>query len=461
MESPPRDGRVSAEQTGSSLVSRATELPDCDPRRFLAGRDAPRTYWTSPYGPEFAGGGTAARVAGDGDDRFEAVKDAADDLFADLDYDGPEPARPRLFGGFSFHADHEPAPPWQGFGPAEFVLPRTLLTRANGETWLTVSALDASPEAVERELEEVRAALADEIDGAAGDTPTNDRTAAGPGRRGPPGVLATESTTTREEWAEQVAAAVSRIEAGDLRKVTLAQSLRVALAGDVSVPDALARLGESYPDCFRFCFEPTTEGAFFGATPERLATLRGRTVEADALAGSIGRGATPEEDAGLEVRIENSEKMAHEHQLVVDTIRDQLAPVAGEVRVADRRVRKLATIQHLWTPIEADLTESDHVLSIVEALHPTPAVGGLPPGRALQTIRETETFDRGWYAAPVGWFDADGDGTFAVGIRSAVTGESSATLYAGNGIVADSDPDEEYEEVQLKYRPILDELEDE
>ncbi|UPV73827.1 isochorismate synthase [Halorussus limi] len=449
MESPPRDGQVSAEPTGSALVSRAVELPDCDPRPFLAGRDAPRVYWTSPYGPEFAGGGTAARIAADGADRFETVREAADELFEGLDYDGPEAARPRLFGGFAFHEDHDPAPPWQGFGAAEFVLPRTQLTRANGETWLTVSSLNATPEAVERELAEVREALAESRDRANGPD------------AGPPGVVSTTSTTTREEWAEQVSAAVSRIEAGDLRKVTLAQALTAELADEVSIPDALARLGESYPDCFRFCFEPTTDGAFFGATPERLATLRGRTVETDALAGSVGRGDTPEEDAELEASIETSEKMAHEHGLVVETIRDQLSPVSGEVRVADRRVRKLATIQHLWTPIEADLTDNGHVLSIVEALHPTPAVGGLPPEAALRTIRETETFDRGWYAAPVGWFDAAGDGTFAVGLRSAVTDGTSATLFAGNGIVADSDPDEEYEEVQLKYRPILDELEDE
>jgi menaquinone-specific isochorismate synthase len=447
MESPPRDGQVSAEPTGSALVSRATQLPDCDPRSFLVGRDAPRIYWTSPYGPEFAGGGTAARLTADGTSRFEEIREAADDLFAGLDYDGPESARPRLFGGFSFHADHRPAPPWQGFEAAEFVLPRTQLTRVNGETWLTVSARDGAAEAVERELAEVADALADSAAGPSADA-------------GPPGVVATHPTTTREEWAEQVSAAVSRIDAGDLRKVTLAQALAVDLDAEVSVPDALARLGESYPDCFRFCFEPTTEGAFFGATPERLATLRGRTVETDALAGSVGRGDTPEADADLEASIQNSEKMAHEHELVVETIRDQLSPIAGEVRVEDRRVRKLATIQHLWTPIEADLTGADHVLAIVEALHPTPAVGGLPPGTALDTIRETEAFDRGWYAAPVGWFDADGDGTFAVGIRSAVTGERSATLFAGNGIVADSDPDEEYEEVQLKYRPILDELED-
>jgi menaquinone-specific isochorismate synthase len=445
MESPPRDGQVSAEPTGSTLVSRAIELPDCDPRPFLAGRDAPRVYWTSPYGPEFAAGGTAARVTGEGSDRFETVREAAEDLFAGLDYDGPDAARPRLFGGFAFDGNHDPTPPWLGFAGAEFVLPRTQLTRANGETWLTVSACDASAEAVETELAEVREALLE-----APDRPRAD----------PPGVVGTTPTTSRREWAEQVRAAVERIEQGELRKVTLAQALSVELADDASIPDALERLGESYPDCFRFCFEPTTEAAFFGATPERLATLRGRTVETDALAGSVGRGETPEEDAELEASIRNSEKMAHEHELVVETICDQLGPLSGAVRVEERRVRKLATIQHLWTPVEADLRNDDHVLSIVEALHPTPAVGGLPPETALRTIRETETFDRGWYAAPVGWFDADGDGTFAVGIRSAVASQRSATLFAGNGIVADSDPDEEYEEVQLKYRPILDELEE-
>ena len=444
MESPPRDGQVSAEPTGSALVSRACKLPDCDPRPFLAGRDAPRIYWTSPYGSEIAGGGTAARIAADGPDRFERIRTAADDLFGGLDYEGPESARPRLFGGFSFHHAHDPAPPWQGFGGAEFVLPRTQLTRANGETWLTVSARGAPAADVESELAEVRDAL--------------DRTSV-PSDPGPPGVATTEPTTTREEWARQVRTAVERIERGDLRKVTLAQALSAELIDEISIPDALARLGESYPDCFRFLFEPTTEAAFFGATPERLATLRGGTVETDALAGSVGRGDTPEEDAELEASIRNSEKMDLEHELVVETVRDQLAPLSETVRVADRRVRKLATIQHLWTPIEADLPESGHVLSIVEALPPTPAVGGLPPEEALRTITETETFDRGWYAAPVGWFDAAGDGTFAVGIRSAVARDRSATLFAGNGIVADSDPDEEYEEVQLKYRPILDELE--
>jgi menaquinone-specific isochorismate synthase len=119
----------------------------------------------------------------------------------------------------------------------------------------------------------------------------------------------------------------------------------------------------------------------------------------------------------------------------------------------------LTNIQHLQTPITARLDEQTHVLELVEALHPTPAVGGLPRDQALEVIAETETFERGWYAAPVGWFDAAGDGEFAVGIRSGVASDRSATLYAGNGIVADSDPHAEWNEIQPKYRPILDELE--
>jgi Isochorismate synthase len=149
----------------------------------------------------------------------------------------------------------------------------------------------------------------------------------------------------------------------------------------------------------------------------------------------------------------------HEHELVAETVREQLEPFAASVSAGDRRVRRLATVQHLHTPITAELSADRHVLELVEALHPTPAVGGLPPARALETIHETEPFDRGWYAAPVGWIDAAGNGAFAVAIRSAVATRRLATLFAGVGVVADSDPDREWDEIQLKYRPILDELE--
>jgi menaquinone-specific isochorismate synthase len=145
--------------------------------------------------------------------------------------------------------------------------------------------------------------------------------------------------------------------------------------------------------------------------------------------------------------------------VVLEAVRDQLEPYASSVETGERRVRQLATVQHLETPVRAQLDRERHVLDLVETLHPTPAVGGMPQAAALETIRETEAFDRGWYAAPVGWIDAAGDGHFAVAIRSAVARDRSVTLFAGAGIVADSDPDREWGELRLKYRPILDELE--
>ncbi|MDL5361129.1 isochorismate synthase MenF [Halalkalicoccus sp. NIPERK01] len=453
MTVPHRDGSVVAplEGEGATLVSRARELADLSYRSFLAGRSPPRVYWAAPDGLEIVGGGAAVRLRAGGPDRFETLREDAGRLFSTLDTalasggDLPAPARPRAFGGFSFHAGHGPTPPWAGFPAAEFVVPRVQLTRTDETTWLTVSEYgpDAEADGVETELDRVRSELAA-------------HPAMQPSGRSP-GIAATRLTTPRDEWCRQVSEATDRIAATDLRKVVLAQSLEVDLETDIEIPDVLERLRRTYPECYRFLIEPTETAGFFGAPPERLVSLSGRRVETEALAGSAARGGTPEEDHALMTSLLESEKIQHEQGVVVDTIREQLEPL-GEVRVADQTVKRLATIQHLRTPIRADLAADDHVLSIVEALHPTPAVGGLPPEAAWATIRETETFERGWYAAPVGWFDAAGDGEFAVAIRSGVASDETVTLFAGNGIVADSDPDEEWEEVQLKYRPILDAL---
>jgi menaquinone-specific isochorismate synthase len=328
------------------------------------------------------------------------------------------------------------------------VLPRVQLTFADNGTWLTVNA--AGPDAA---VDVVEDRLADEVERLA----ALDDDATDPPR---PGITQTRRTTSREAWRESVEAAVARIRGADLQKVVLAQALEADLSNEFPRAATLKRLAEKYPDCHRYFFEPDDGGsAFFGATPERLVSLRGRTVETDALAGTTGRGETPEEDEWLARELLDDAKNVHEHELVADTVREQLEPFAASISAGERRVRRLATVQHLHTPITAELRDERHVLDLVEALHPTPAVGGLPPDRALETIHETEPFDRGWYAAPVGWIDAAGNGAFAVAIRSAVATPRRATLFAGVGLVADSDPDREWDEIQLKYRPILDELE--
>jgi menaquinone-specific isochorismate synthase len=351
-----------------------------------------------------------------------------------------------LFGGFAFHhGDHDgDSSPWDAFSGAAFFLPEVQLTVHDGEQWLTAAASGekAAKRATDR-LEEWRERLSES------EPAPSDR----------PGISATERDPSKTAWCTQVTDALDSIERGELRKVVLAQSLRATLGQTLSIPAVLSRLAETYPDCYRFMFSPTEESSFFGATPERLVSVRGRTVRTEALAGSTGRGETPTEDDWLAAELLDSEKDIHEHELVADAIREQLAPFVRTIQTGDRNIRQLATVQHLSTPITAELDDDEHILSLVEALHPTPAVGGLPPDVALQTIRETETFDRGWYAAPIGWIDGSGDGTFAVGIRSAVTEKHTATMFAGAGIVADSDPSREWDEVQLKYRPMLDELE--
>ncbi|MFC7199391.1 isochorismate synthase [Halospeciosus flavus] len=424
------------------LVSRTERLSDASLSSLLRTRYRPHVVWSAPGEPSVVGCGAVATLTADGAGRVDAVREDATDLLdsIDTDPDAPSVARPRLFGGFAFHDDHEANAPWAGFPGAAFVLPRVQFTVTDEATWLTVTTRDA--DAAET-VADVREAVAD--------APTD------PEPRSPPGVLATERTPDRETWREQVESAVSRIRGGDLEKVVLAQSLAADLDDAFSLADTLDRLGATYPDCFRFAFRADGGGTFFGASPERLVTRHGGRLETGALASTIGRGETPAADAALERDLRESEKFRHEHDLVVESIREQLDPVAENVTTGERRVRKLATVQHLFTPMAAD-TDA-HVLDLVDALHPTPAVGGLPPEAALDTIRETETFDRGWYAAPVGWVDADGDGTFAVAIRSAVAEDEAATLFAGNGIVADSDPDEEWKEVQLKFRPVLDHLE--
>jgi menaquinone-specific isochorismate synthase len=440
---------------GTHLVSRSVPVTPPSFRAVLHAADPPRTVWSAPEEATVAGEGAAATLTADGAGRFDAIREAAESLFASGDvHAGTEAARPRLFGGFGFHTDSTTGPPWEDFPGARFVFPRVQVTWVDDDAWLTVNAVgpDATPESVESRL----AAERDRIES----LPDAD------GPAGPPGVRGRRRTTAREDWRDGVEAAVGRIESGDLRKVVLAQALDVDLDGDLSLPDVLARLGDRYPDCYRFLVEPDPDSgrpqaSLFGATPERLVSVRGRTVETDALAGTTGRGETPEEDEWLAAELAEDAKNAHEHQLVADTIKQQLAPFAASVTAGPRRIRRLATVQHLWTPITATLDRAEHVLSLVEALHPTPAVGGLPPETALETIRETEPFDRGWYAAPIGWIDAAGYGTFAVALRSAVVRGTTATLFAGVGIVADSDPDGEWDEVQLKYRPILDELETE
>lgn len=193
-----------------------------------------------------------------------------------------------------------------------------------------------------------------------------------------------------------------------------------------------------------------------GASPERLMSISDRQLATDALAGSAPRGKTPIEDADLANRLIASEKERREHRFVIDFITQRLTELGLTPQLLSApQLLQLSNIQHLWTPIAAKVPPNIHPLDIVAALHPTPAVAGDPCEVACQEIQRYEAFERGPYAAPLGWVDRNGNSEFIVGIRSALIAGDRARLYAGAGIVSGSNPDKELAEIQLKLQALL------
>ncbi len=454
------DPLLQREASEARLVSRSVETDDVSVDAFLRSPSVTETEDSTTFlwkgsgdGAVFAGKGDAVSVVAKGEDRFEEVRESVRRLFSDTDTDAdaPEGARPRVFGGFSFHDTHEAEGVWEGFPCAVFVLPEYQISSRGGEgVYLTVNAYGdrVDTDELEDRTDELREKLSEAGEG---DIPDTEKT---------PELRGVERTTTRPEWRRQVNAVLERIETGEIEKAVLSQSLELSLSKDVDVNEHVLRLSERFPDCYSFLFSPDGKKGFFGASPERLVSVKGRKVETEAIAGSIGRGDSTDEDEELGTRLRESDKDFHEHSLVVDTVVEQLRPLSESVETDGTELLKLENVQHLTTPVRAHLRRTDggnpDVLSVAEKLHPTPAVGGFPPEEALRTIRETEGFERGWYAAPVGWVDGYGDGCFAVGLRSAVAEGSTATAFAGAGIVGNSDPDDEWDEVHLKYEPVLD-----
>jgi len=245
---------------------------------------------------------------------------------------------------------------------------------------------------------------------------------------------------------------------GLYQKVVLARGVEVSAEMPFDVRHALHHLRAAYPAASIFVFQ-RGQRCFLCATPERLARVVDGTVHTIALAGTAPRGASDADDHALGEALLHSEKNRREHAIVVETIRRGIAPLVSSLDVAQSpHLLRLANVQHLQTPITGTLIPGKTILDLVAALHPTPAVGGFPRDAAMTVIREREQLDRGWYAGPTGWVGPDGDGEFAVALRSALVEGDHATLFAGCGIVADSEPQREYEETCLKLRVMLDAL---
>jgi menaquinone-specific isochorismate synthase len=256
----------------------------------------------------------------------------------------------------------------------------------------------------------------------------------------------------RAVWTESVRRILTAIDAGEVRKVVLARQLVVEAGAPFDRRAVLDRLRRSHPSCFTYA-----AGDFVGASPELLIRRRGDEVASCPMAGTVRRGATPEEDDVLTAGLRRSVKEAEEHRLLVEAVVAALAPVCvGPPTAGEPDVIRFPTVSHLATRVSGVLRRpAPSALALAGLLHPTPAVGGLPRPEALATIAALEGFDRGLYAGPVGWVDAAGDGEWAVALRGAQLDGPRARLVAGAGIVAGSDPEAEWAETEVKLRPML------
>ncbi|MBW4689530.1 MAG: isochorismate synthase MenF [Komarekiella atlantica HA4396-MV6] len=264
-----------------------------------------------------------------------------------------------------------------------------------------------------------------------------------------------KSVTNATQFKRSVSSVLEKIRSSHLSKIVLADTLDVRSSSHFNLFKSLNNLRQIHPNCYIFSTSNGKGQNFIGASPERLISINNQQLITDALAGSAPRGKTPAEDAANANRLLNSEKERHEHLLVIDFITQRLSQLGVLPQVLAPRLRQLSNIQHLWTPISAIVPANVHPLKIVAQLHPTPAVAGAARDVACAEIRRYESFERGLYAAPLGWIDSEGNCEFIVGIRSALIDGDRARLYAGAGIVAGSDPDKEFAEVQLKLQALL------
>ncbi len=442
--------REAAQRDEPVLVSVGTPIPAVDPVAiFEAARAAAEevAFWEQPDERfSLVAVGTASQLTGRGDDRFDQVAAAWRRLVAGAVIEPaatcPVPA-PVCLGGFAFDADGRSDDAWRGYPDALITVPRYLFVSQDGSSWLITNAL-AKPDgdtdaAADATLADLGSLLARADGAATADAESN-------------GAVAVVEGVAQACWQETVADVVGEIHSGAIRKLVLARQVR-AQAGDPG--PALRRLRTRYSGCTVFAFTRDAS-CFLGATPERLVRLDGRDVRIDCLAGSAPRGAGESADRALAEALLNDEKERLEHALVVDSLRETLQPLCSAIDVPERpRLLRMPNVQHLHTPVAGTLSDDRHVLDLVARLHPTPASGGVPQQAARSLIRSYESFDRGWYAGPVGWIDGRGGGDFVVAIRSALLREQEALLYAGCGIVAGSNPEREYQESCLKLEPML------
>ena len=449
-----RDALARARTSGQATLASVTGISPraADPSAIAASSRRADEPWFCLEQPDRDGWALAAlgsvrELRGAGDGRFVELarqwRDLAARALADP-AEGPPGSGLVAVGGLAFAPDGAASPAWQGFAPASLIVPEVAIARRGGRCWITVN-LEVHPDdtaaqlstRVEVRLDELREAPLPLLDPA------------------PVGDYEVVSTMPPSHYEEAVARAVERIVAGEVEKVVLAREVEVhaPVAHDPSA--VLGLLREAFPSCYVFAVG-RTDATFMAASPELLVRREGQRASTVALAGSTRRSADPAVDDHLGEQLLQSDKDRHENAIVARRIVRALRPHSVWVTAApEPSLVRVANIQHLGAAIRAQLAAPIDAIELAGLLHPTPAVGGEPAASAQAMIPALEGLDRGWYAGPVGWVDAAGDGEFCVALRCALLRGPLAHCYAGGGIVRGSDPAAELAETEVKLQAML------
>ncbi len=440
-----------------TLATISLALPaGVDPTAVVCASRRPLERWFAFEQPDrdhasLAGLGETVSLQADGPGRFTSVAERWRALAASAVSDqaeGLDGGGPVAVGGFAFASHGGAAPHWAGFEPASLVVPEIALSRrardGRSTVQMTVAALASPDDLPEELLARLRARLAELRERS---LPLLDPA--------PAGRFQVASAMPPEHFEAAVARAVELISAGELEKIVLAREVQVHGPRPYDPAAVVGVLREEFPSCFVFCVG-RGEATLVAASPELLVRREGHRVSTLALAGSTRRSADPAVDDHLGEQLLRDESYRDEHAIVARRIERTLRPHAIWVAAApEPTLVRIANIQHLATPIRAQLAAPIDALELAGLMHPTPAVGGEPIDRAAPLIPALEGLDRGWYAGPVGWTDATGDGEFCVALRCALLRGSVARCYAGNGIVRESNPAAELAETEVKLSALL------
>lgn len=411
-------------------------------------------YWSKPADEDIRlGVGETLRFSASGTGRFKQLSTEYQEILTLWDRIDPDKTQvdPVLFTGFAFAPDAPMRDAWQGLPNAALCMPEVLFQQRSNSCVLSCSCLPTSATVPNSHTDRWLSLIAQVIEDML-QWP------------GPPGhrttLPLTEAEPTEQDWLGMIREAKREIHAGKMEKVVLARRIRVHAERRLNPVRLMNTLHCLYPDSILFATRQ--EGlTFIAATPEHLLTCKDSRITSDAVAGTLPRAADEIRDQQLGLSLLNDAKSQHEHQVVVDNIQAVLQEICNDVEpIGVPTLKRLRAMQHLWTVLRGNLKPEISLFEAAEKLHPTAAVNGMPVQTAFDWLERHEPFSRGWYTGAAGWINAKGDGELAVLIRCVQLIGYDAELYAGAGITADSDPESEYQETELKLAAMLEALAD-